>query len=323
MTKANKTSLRRSLSHSSSRHIVWGIVAVIVLLLTLVLWQNIQQLRQQNNQLRTQLTQADSQAAACVARDAWQAGTLKTFSILTSDGMRDYSVYLPKSFTPTRYYPLIINYPGKGASVEGGFEQAHLDTLPVISAYPTQTIGTDGHTAWEGAPYSSDANDIEFTIEILDKIQAQLCIDRHRIYATGMSNGGGMVSILSCKVSNRFAAYGIVSGAMYYPDGACSPPEPTPLITVHGGKDGSVPYEGSTTRHLPNISTWSAERARDNGCEAEPTVTTLDALTTVSVWNHCENNASIENIRFHDGGHFWSPQTTELLWQFMSKHSLK
>ncbi len=322
MKQAKKASRRRSSFFARSRLILWGVVAAMLLLLTMVLWQNIQSLRQQTDRLRAELLEADTQSAACTARDTWQPGTVKTFSTLTSDGMREYSVYLPKNFDSSQYYPLIINYPGKGASARGGIQQSRLDTLPVISAYPSPTLGTDGHTAWQGAPYSSDANDVEFTIEVLDKIQAQLCIDRHRVYATGMSNGGGMVALLSCKVSDRFAAYGIVSGAVYYPVSNCSPSRPTPLITVHGTRDGTVPFEGSEIRHLPNISTWSAERARDNQCETTPTITTIDTLTTVTTWKHCKDNATIENIRFQDGGHFWSPETTDLLWQFMSKHTL-
>lgn len=36
-------------------------------------------------------------------------------------------------------------------------------------------------------------------------------IDRRRIYANGMSNGGGMTFVLSCTLSDRIAAVGPVS----------------------------------------------------------------------------------------------------------------
>ncbi len=137
-----------------------------------------------------------------------------------------------------------------------------------------------------------------------------------------MSNGGGMVSLLSCKLSDRFAAFGIVAGAMYYPAGGCTPPQPTPLINIHGDSDSSVPYGGSAVRKLPDIASWSADRAKDNGCNPQPTTTNIDAVTTLTSWSGCRNNASVQNIRLRGGGHLWWPEATQTLWQFMSKHSL-
>ena len=303
-------------------HVIWGVLCAGLILVLMLMWHQIQTLQQTKESLEKQVAVLNAPAPSCSARDTWQPGTDKTFYTLTEDGNRAYTVHLPDNFKPTNYYPLIVHFPGKGANASNGAQQAGLNVLPAVIAYPHPTVGIDGYNAWQGAPYSSNADDVSFTGELLDKIQSQLCIDRKRIYASGMSNGGGMVSLLSCELSNRFAAFGIVAGAMYYPAGACDPTIPTPLINVHGDSDPNVPYGGSITRKLPDIGQWSAERAKDNDCKGQPSVKFIDAVTTVTTWTNCRGNATVENVKLRGGGHIWMPEATQLLWQFMSKHTL-
>lgn len=312
----------RQSSTAVTNHILWGVVCLGLVLFAAAMWQNIQSLRQENDTLKQKVSVLSSRKATCTARDTWTPGDVETFQTITSNGLRQYAIQLPKKFDKNAYYPLIIHYPGKGANASSGAQQAQLEVLPAIIAYPFPSIGKDGYTAWQGAPYSSGVDDIGFTVAILDKIQSQFCIDRDRIYATGMSNGGGMVSLLSCRLSDRFAAFGIVSGAMYYPDGACSPEHPTPLISLHGDNDPNVPYLGSSKRKLPSINTWANERAKDNQCSMRPKNSNIGAFAIATTWTGCKNNATVESILMRDGGHYWYPETTQLLWQFMSKYSL-
>lgn len=322
MKQPKKTGNTRQSSTATANHLLWGIVCLGLVLFAAAMWQNIQLLQNENDTLKQKVSILSSRKATCTSRATWTPGKMQTFQTITSNGLRQYAIQLPKKFDKNAYYPLIVHFPGKSANAFSGAQQAQLDVLPAIIAYPFPTIGKDGYTAWQGAPYSSGADDVGFTVEILDKIQSQFCIDRDRIYATGMSNGGGMVSLLSCRLPDRFAAFGIVAGAMYYPDGACSPERPTPLISLHGDKDFNVPYLGSSTRKLPSINSWAAERAKDNGCVMQPKISNIDTTTSITKWSNCKNNATVESILIRGGGHFWWPESTPLLWQFMSKHSL-
>lgn len=322
MTAHKKTRRRPSLQSIYIHHILWGVVCVGLIAVLLGMWYHIQSLNRQNTLLQGEISAITTPDPSCNARDSWTADTTKTLETLTKDGTRSYSVHLPKDFKTTSFYPLIVHFPGKGASVTGGEQQAGLNVLKAIIVYPHPTIGKDGYNSWQGAPYSSGVDDVAFTDTVLDKVISQFCIDREHVYATGMSNGGGMVSLLSCKLPERFAAFGIVAGAMYYPAGACNPPRPTPLISIHGDSDSSVPYSGSVVRKLPDISTWSADRAQDNGCSMQPTTTNIDAITTITTWDKCRDNATVQNIRLRGGGHLWWPEATQALWRFMSQHSL-
>ncbi len=323
MVTSKKTTRRRpSLQSIYIHHILWGILCLGLFTILLGAWFYTQKLSSTNRSLEQKISLLNAPPPTCSARDTWPSETTKTFETLTDDGTRNYSVHLPANFDETRYYPLIVHFPGKSATADGGEKQAGLNVLPAVIVYPHPTIGKDRYTSWQGAPYSSGVNDVSFTEAILDKVQSQLCIDRDRVYATGLSNGGGMVSLLSCTLSDRFAAFGIVAGAMYYPSGACKPPRPTPLMTIHGDNDPNVPYAGSATRKLPDISKWSAERANDNGCKSNPVVRYQDAVTIVTTWQNCTNSATIENVKLRGGGHLWMPEATQTLWNFLSQHSL-
>ena len=57
------------------------------------------------------------------------------------------------------------------------------------------------NNAWEGAPYAatSRGQDVAFVREIVRTLANEGKADRSRVYATGLSNGGGMASLLRAK----------------------------------------------------------------------------------------------------------------------------
>lgn len=326
MVKKSKPTRRRpSLQSIYIHHVVWACICLILISLLLALWLNTQSLNQKTLALEQRLSKIQPTPSAppsCEARDPWLAGTTKKFDITTDSITRSFYVHLPQNFSATTYYPLLMFFPGKGTGAPAGQQQGGFDAFPAVAVYPEPTVGLDSALSWQGAPYSSGVNDIQFVSAILDKVQGQLCIERTRIYAAGLSNGGGMVSLLSCQLPDRFAAYGIVAGAMYYPDGGCAPPRPTPLINIHGDGDPIVPYNGSEQRKLPQIDEWVARRALKNGCSLTPVVTHLDLASTVTTWQFCKDKATVQNVRLHNGGHIWLPSASSTLWQFFKNHSL-
>lgn len=305
----------------SKQSIVWIILCGLLVACLGGLWTHAQSLASQNTELRNQLAAVPMQTkvedTTCRVGDTWQPDTVTTRSV----NGRQYLIHTPTDFKRDQYYPMLLSYPGKGADAEQARQVYGFDPLPAITVYPYPTVGTDGYTAWQGAPYSSPADDVAFTDAIIEQVQADMCIDRTRIYAVGLSNGGGFVSLLSCKLSDRFAAYAIIAGAMYEPAGNCVPPKATPLINTHGDIDPSVPYEGSIVRRLPSVETWTAKRAEQNGCKKHVTASTGFNLA-VTTYSECRDDATVEGVRVIGGGHGMGEITPQMLWQFLSRFSL-
>ena len=53
-----------------------------------------------------------------------------------------------------------------------------------------------------------------FVAALLDELEASLCVDLDRVFATGISNGGMFVHRLGCDLPDRFAAIAPVAGTI-------------------------------------------------------------------------------------------------------------
>jgi polyhydroxybutyrate depolymerase len=73
------------------------------------------------------------------------------------------------------------------------------DAQNFIAVYPQGLIepGTDKPFWAEIGPIDFGDDDVLFVSNILDDLQKNYCVDAHRIYATGFSNGGGMTTLLA------------------------------------------------------------------------------------------------------------------------------
>jgi poly(3-hydroxybutyrate) depolymerase len=128
--------------------------------------------------------------------------------------------------------------------------------------------------------------DVRFIAELIDKLKASYNIDAKRIYANGFSNGGGMAFVLSCTLSDRIAAVGMVGAAQTLPWGWCTDRRPVPAILFHGTADPFAPYNGGIspiapdTLRFPNITTWTAKWAVRNRCASTPIDSTFASGVT-------------------------------------------
>lgn len=187
----------------------------------------------------------------------------------------------------------------------------------MIAAYPqgASNAAENRTGVWYSAPYyNTTVDDVQFTKDILTDLASLLCINLHRFYAAGKSNGGGFVSYLACRsdTAGLFAAFASASPALY-PESlaftgvggvdngqpACDPGRAVPIINSHGEQDQTIPYlgrndtappkgsglygEGTSTINVPQYRRLWATR---NGCASEePDVTQyLYNGTTVQKW---------------------------------------
>ena len=151
--------------------------------------------------------------------------------------------------------------------------------------------------AWQGDP-SVKTDDVKFTLELLDNITKTFCIYEDRIYASGISNGGGFVAnVLACDAtaSTKFAAFASASGAYYQNglDGKCDAKTvpitcnnngvKVPLIATAGGKDKVIPYDGGARRKscLPSVEHFMTATAQRNGLDTTSTQSKVNGSDVV------------------------------------------
>jgi polyhydroxybutyrate depolymerase len=96
-----------------------------------------------------------------------------------------------------------------------------------------------------GYAQRSHVDDVAFIRALLDSLERTYRIDRRRVYATGLSNGGMMSYLVACALSDRFAAVAPVSGELSMD---CAPTIPVSVLIIHGTADENLPYNGGIGR---------------------------------------------------------------------------
>ncbi len=251
---------------------------------------------------------------------------------ITSGGeLRGYLLHVPPSYQPGTPMPLVINLHGfsSNAAEEEILSEmsAKADEAGFIVVYPE---GRGSPQSWAVGPGPAGQQDVQFIRDLVALLQEQLSIDPARIYATGISNGGGMANRLACDMPDVIAAIAPVSGAyLFWQD--CSPSRPVPVVAFHGTADQIVPYEGQG-RTLPPIRDWAAAWASRNGCSATPTVTFQKGEVTGETWDSC--SAEVVLYTIEGRGHSWPGSAmipaldiatqdivaTEVIWEFFAAH---
>jgi polyhydroxybutyrate depolymerase len=266
-------------------------------------------------------------------------------SFVSSGEKRDYLLYVPESYDRSRATPLVISMHGAGLWGAAQRETSQWNTLAdsagFIVVYPSG-IGGNGVRIWRAEPGPGLMKDVRFISELIDTLKASYNIDSTRIYANGLSNGGGMSFVLSCTLSDRIAAVGMVAAAQTLPWSWCTDHRPVPMIAFHGTADPDVPYNGGSSwissRPFPNVPRWVANWAARNRCEANPVESTVAADVTRRAYANCADDAAVVLYTVRGGGHTWpggtplpkwfvgrttrSIDATSLMWSFFSEHPL-
>lgn len=235
-------------------------------------------------------------------------------TLLSSGKQRKYLLYVPPSYDPSRPTPLVITihgfaqWPANQRDVSRWNPLA--DEYGFIVVYPSGTgfpkrWGAHGRTNLLTPP----AEDVTFISDLIDKLEGEYNIDPTRIYANGLSNGGGMTYLLACKLADRIAAIGTVAGAYTFPLHECQPSRTVPMIVFHGDADPIVPYYGGKSgpfdQPFPVIPDWVAQWARQNGCNETPVELPAQGQVTGIKYIGCNQGAEVPFYTIHGGGHAW------------------
>ena len=254
--------------------------------------------------------------------------------------------------------PLLLDFHGlaEGADVHAGMTQ--FGPMGVEEGFVTVfPHGRGTPVRWDVTTDPATNDDLAYVAAVLDRVEAERCVDTSRVYATGLSNGAMMSSAVACAMADRVAAIGPIAGiALPEP---CEPSRPVPVLTVHGTADpilrfnggigligGGPPEPGATTtttasadldgEGYPEIVRGWAEI---DGCEPEPTDEELSDEVIERTYE-CPEESPVVFLIVRGGGHSWpgsdfsrsiegvvGPTTTDIdasrvVWDFVTRFRL-
>jgi len=275
-------------------------------------------------------------------------------SIVSSGQKRGYLLFVPTSYDRARPAALVISLHGAAIWPATQREASQWNRLAeergFIVVYPSGTTLDGSGTGllpfrvWLAEPGPTVTADAQFISDLIDSLSSSYNIDSARIYADGLSNGGGMAFALSCTLSHRIAAIGMVAAAHALTWSWCVDPRPVPVIAFHGAADPVVPYDGAGTswlnpRPFPNIAWFLARWARRNGCLGKPAESAVAADVARREYTGCTGDAAVVLYTIRGGGHQWpggkpfpawmagrasrSIDATCLMWAFFEAHPLR
>lgn len=264
--------------------------------------------------------------------------------IISGGEKRKYLLHVPKTYDASKPVPLVIaihgfaEYPAHIKDYSRWNKLA--DEHGFLVVYPSgRMIPKRWNASGTG---SSPLSDAQFISDLIEHLEQKYNIDRNRIFASGLSNGGGMVYMLACTLPERIAAVGGVAGAYLYNADACKPSRQVPMIIFHGTEDPVVPYHGGPSVSFqipfPDVPEWVNHLAEKNGCQQPPTEFAVNGEVSGIRYDNCKQNADVEFYTIHGGGHSWpggkvipkflvghtskAIDATKVMWEFFERHPL-
>lgn len=253
-------------------------------------------------------------------------------TVVVNGVKRSYRVHVPLAATQAKHLPLVFNFHGLGSS---GTEQEKVtafsrlaDKHGFISVYPEGLPNRRGGQHWNTRRSEDRQSELEFVKAMLARLQSQYQIDQKRVYATGISNGGGMANMLAGEMADSFAAIAPVAGA-YYDFEMYRPSRPIPILAFHGTTDRIVPYGGRGS--LPDVRRWAAFWAEQNRCSSTSALIYDKGEVRAERWSGA---AEVILYTIEGKGHTWPGSdmprlmttrqidASALIWEFFAKHTL-
>ena len=304
---------------------------------------------------------AASPSAGCAQKQTPATPTDDKVTTTSGGESRWYLRHVPPTYVPGSPSPVVIDIHGyqEGAAIHAVMSRlgAYGDTHGFITLGPN---GTGIVTHWDTA---LGGKDLKFIGDMLDEVEAAMCVDTNRVFVTGLSQGAFMTSAVACVYANRIGAAAPVAGVMSNIKD-CKPARAVPLVTFHGTADGFVAFDGGLGKdalNLPSpdgkgkvgdqpgiknsrkgltIPQQVAGWAQRNGCADTPTETKI-AYDVTLVNYTCTNRRDVAFYRVADGGHTWpgsefsktiakvvgrttdSINADEVMWKFFEAHPLR
>ncbi len=241
--------------------------------------------------------------------------------------------YIPSSYTGKDKVAVVFDFHGSNSNPAGQFDRSSWDKVAekngfIAVALQGSLSGKAAGTYGWNVPFvqvnqqvlptgaAGGQDEVAFISEAVSAVKQEFCVDPARIFASGYSGGGRMLSAYLCSGGEGFAAAGFVNSlragrpveaeGKWGPEAAnCSPAKPVSIMAFAGVKDQQNPYAGGGAAYWQYGFKTAIQRWSDlDGCKGDADPKTIEGVT-YSIYATCKSGARIASYVFANGTHDW------------------
>lgn len=248
-----------------------------------------------------------------------------TLSLQHAGQTRSYLVHLPPSYQPGTPTPVVFAFHGGGGHMAlqagahyGLTEKADQAGFVAVfpnghSRLPGGKLATWNAGACCGSARDANSDDVGFVRAIMARLPDHVSVDRQRIFATGMSNGGMFSHRLACDMADTFRAIAAVAGT----DNTlqCHPSQPVSVLHIHARDDTHVLFGGgagpdafrdrSQVTDFTSVPETVARWVQRNQCSGATQRVLAVPGASCDAYATCAGNTQVQLCVTDSGGHSW------------------
>ncbi|HEX2673878.1 MAG TPA: Ricin and poly(3-hydroxybutyrate) depolymerase fusion [Polyangiaceae bacterium] len=266
-----------------------------------------------------------TKSAGCGKTPTLKSGNGQTFAV-SGGGNRTFNLKVPDPYDNSKPYRLIVGYHWLNGTANdvsnGGGTIKSFYGLWDLAAGSTIFVAPQGlNNGWS----NTGGADVEFSRQLLAKLEDEFCIDKSRVFCEGFSMGGSMSYAMACAMPEAIRAVAVHSGGPM--SGCVAHSKPVPYFMTHGTKDSVCTYPGFGVPQLQDF-------AKLDGCtKPDPTASATafeaalpEPTSTASAcvqFEGCKAGYPVRSCLFvgdhtpsPDGTSGWVPKET---WKFISQ----
>lgn len=221
----------------------------------------------------------------------------------------------------TAYAPASLQETISGFTKPMADGRVKADDVGAVVVLPEPVNGA-GLLTWNISRTPGWTDDRRFITDLLDQVEATLCIDTARVLGMGFAIGGVMASVVTCQSPQRFTMLATVSGLWDPPGCGSTTASSVPVVSFHGNDDHFLPFDGGIGDHVdrlgltaptieglvamatrPGARPSSDSWAQRNGCGPAPQETAVSARVRRLDWEGCSKPVRLFVIE--GGTHTW------------------
>jgi polyhydroxybutyrate depolymerase len=239
----------------------------------------------------------------------------------------------PLRSSTARKPALVLVFHGGGGNARQIMGTSGFNTISTregfIAAYPDaiDKHWNDGRASEKFRDHDSKINDVAFIAALIDRLSQDHAIDRRRIYATGISNGGIFSQRLAIELGDRLAGVSSLTAQIATELRRAKPKGKVSVQFINGTKDPFVPYPGGpvTPNFFPRLARFQKKENRGtvistddavrywlshNSITGKPTIEKLSDRNrkdncTAETQRWSGSGVSVELLKVMGGGHTW------------------